>query len=507
MWGPSVLRQQVSSGGLRKGVGLVCLGAVLALGHAPVSFPFASLLALPLLGWIFVQTQTPRQAAVSGMLAGFAYFALALSWIVEPFLVDARTYGWMAPFALFFVACGGALFWAGPFWAACRFGRTDGERLILLAIFLTLSEYLRAHIFTGFPWGMLAYVWIDTPIIQMVSVIGPYGLSLLLLLLGFLPVIFAQKWILGALISLTTLAGMAGFGLARQAETPLRNSNETVVRVVQPNAEQHLKWQPDMMRIFFERQLNYSALQTEKLPDLVIWPETALPFPLGRDPEAMELIANAQPEALIIAGIRRWEGPLFYNSLVAFDAKEGVRASYDKHHLVPFGEFIPFGDLLGHFGLRGLAAQDGNGFSGGEGPHILSGLGVPPFLPLICYEAIFPHDLQAASGRADWILHLTNDAWFGTLSGPYQHLDQVKIRAIEQGLPVVRAANTGISAVIDPFGRIEKSIGLGQQGYFDWTLPAPLAPTPYSQWQELPWLVFCAFLALAIGFSRYWRRN
>jgi apolipoprotein N-acyltransferase len=256
------------------------------------------------------------------------------------------------------------------------------------------------------------------------------------------------------------------------------------VRLVQPNAPQKLKWRRDYAPMFFDRMLR----QTEApgAPDLTVWPETSVPFLLNRAGEGLKLISEAAGGREVALGIQRTEGMHAYNSLALIGAGGKVQQVYDKHHLVPFGEYIPFGDL--YFDITGnpdFAPSQGYGYTPGPGAEVLDLGPLGRMLPLICYEAIFPQDLRTKT-RPDWILQITDDGWFGTLSGPYQHLAQVRLRAIEQGLPILRAANTGVSAVIDAKGRILKSVPLGKQGIIDTVIPGALPATPYSRTGDWP---------------------
>ena len=217
--------------------------------------------------------------------------------------------------------------------------------------------------------------------------------------------------------------------------------------------------------------------------------------------QTLEVIDAAGGRPMIF-GINRGEGRRIYNSLVQLDGDAAITAIYDKHHLVPFGEYIPLGDLLGGLGLRGLAQRDGNGFSPGPGPRVLDLPGIGPVLPLICYEGVFARDIAAAPARPAVLLMITNDAWFGQVSGPYQHLAQARLRAVEQALPMIRVANTGISAMIDPGGRLIGPIPLGQAGVRDLALPKPGAPTLYSRTGDAPWagLLGLSLFLLTLGF-------
>jgi apolipoprotein N-acyltransferase len=272
------------------------------------------------------------------------------------------------------------------------------------------------------------------------------------------------------------------------------------VRLVQPDASQALKWQPGMQEEFFRRHLEMS--RAEPRPDVVVWSETAVPFLLERSPDLLRESAMAAAPGTLILGIQRSEstadGGRWYNSLAVLGSDGTPAAVYDKHHLVPFGEYIPRADWVARLGIPSIETLTRGGFSAGPGPHLISVPEVPPFLPLICYEAIFPRGLQAPEGRPEWLLQVTNDAWFGTVSGPYQHFAQARIRAIEQGLPLARAANTGISAMVDPYGRVVASLGLGETGFVDADLPGCLPSTLYVRLGDL--FVFIA-IALVLGLT------
>jgi apolipoprotein N-acyltransferase len=293
------------------------------------------------------------------------------------------------------------------------------------------------------------------------------------------------------------LAAAWGFGLWTLGQ-PMPAGKGAMLRLVQPNAEQRLKWDPTQARAHFDRLLAHSA--AKPTPDLVIWPETALPYLLERHAELAPMIAAAAGGATVALGTQREDGLQFWNNLTVISPNGRVTARYDKHHLVPFGEYIPLGDLAYRwFGLRAFAAREGAGYTAGTGPALLNlGPDLGKALPLICYEAVFPQDVNAAPARADWILQITNDAWFGTLSGPFQHADQARLRAIEQGLPLVRVANTGVTAVYDARGQVLATLPFGTDGYLDADLPAALPATPFSRWGEMPALVLLCGLALVL---------
>ncbi len=284
---------------------------------------------------------------------------------------------------------------------------------------------------------------------------------------------------------------------------PAVTDTDNVVRLIQPNAPQHQKWDPDYAPLFFARQLEFTAAAPR--PDLIVWPETSVPAWLGSAQPYLTAIADAAQGTPVFLGIQRGDGPRIYNSMIYLDEDGRQQGLYDKHHLAPFGEYVPFGDILAQFGVYGMAATTGNGFSSGPGAALMEAGKLGKALPLICYEAVFTQDVLSAPGRADFLLQITNDAWFGTRSGPYQHLAQAQMRAIEQGLPMMRSANTGVSAMIDPLGRVTEALPLGQAGFVDATLPKGLGPTVYARLGDAP--VFVALLGLYALLSRNARRQ
>lgn len=469
-----------------------CFGALGALGLAPYGFWPITLVALVLVPWLLQGIDGPRRAAWIGWALATGYFAHALIWIVEPFLVDVARHGWMAPFALVFLSGGLALFWALAFWLATRMAKSPAMRIWLLITALSLAEFARAYVLTGFPWAGLAQIWMGTDVALSLAWIGPQGLGVLTLIVSLLP---GYALVSGGTTRARLLCGvpllavlLVGFALAQAV--PETHPATGTVRIIQPNAPQHQKWDPEMMPVFFERQIDFTAEAPQ--PDLIVWPETAVPVLLRYAGPAFEQMSLAAAGTPMAVGIQRTDGARAYNSLAHLDGNGEVAAVYDKHHLVPFGEYFPGGDFAARLGLRGFAAQEGDGYSAGPGPVLLDFGELGKALPLICYEAVFPDDVSEAAGRAAFLLQVTNDAWFGQYVGPYQHLAQAQMRAVEQGLPMVRAANTGVSAMIDPWGRITDSLPLGEAGYVDAPLPAPLPSTLYARSGD--WPVLCLLL-------------
>lgn len=459
-------------------------GALAATGQAPWSLWPLTILGLAAVFALARPLVRPAQVALIWWIAGCGYFGLSLSWIVEPFFVDIRRHGWMAPFALILMAGGMALFWGVAGGLARRLVRGRGLAYTCATVLaLTLTGVIRGVIFTGFPWALPGHVLIATPVLHLAQIGGAILLSLLILTSALtLPWALTRPHLrLPVWIVLAGLVWTAGLLLT---PPPPDTQGRPVVRLIQPNIPQHEKWDPLRARDHFERLL---ALSSEPgTPDLVVWPETAVPAWLEDVPHLMPVLSDAAGPRPLVFGINRGDGARIYNSLVLLDPEGEIAEVYDKHHLVPFGEYTPLGDSLGRFGIRGLAQRDGNGFSAGPGARLIDIPGIGATLPLICYEGIFPRDLAAAPDRPDLLLLITNDAWFGTVSGPYQHLAQARLRAVEQGLPMIRVANTGISAVIDPAGRLTGTMSLGSQGVRDVALPAPDAPTLYARVGDTP---------------------
>ncbi len=478
----------------------VLLGAAAALGHEgwglgpwPVWLALVTgLLALPM---------AMRRAVRFGWAMGLGYFVVTLRWIVEPFLVDPLRHGWMAPFAIVLLAGGLALFWAVAFGLARWLSGQGPVVMLWLPVTLTAAELLRAHLFTGFPWGLLSYTLIGGVGDVWLAWAGPHGTGLLLTgVAGVTAYCLFRGWTLiwpGLVAVLFTTIGVQA--LTPRAPGP---ASDATLRIVQPNAPQHQKWDPEWMPFFFDRALGLT--RGEAAADVVIWPETSVPARLGYAEPWLEQMTLAASGAPVVAGIQRAEAGAYYNSLVVLDGASGLAALYDKAHLVPFGEYVPFAHLLRPLGFGPLVDQVA-GFSPGKSSGLLQIDGLGLARVLICYEGIFPEEITGEGDpRPDLLLIITNDAWFGTGPGPRQHLQQAQARAIEQGLPVVRAANTGVSAVIDARGRITAALPLNTSGALDARLPGALPPTLYVRMGDWPMTV--VLLLVLVGGASLRRR-
>ncbi len=493
-------------------------GAVTGLGQPPLSLAWPAFAALIVVAVLFAGGcrggLSPRAGFWRGWLAGAGFFAVTLFWIVEPFLVEPDRHGWMAPFALVLMVGGMATFWGLAGLVAAWLGRGAAGRALALGLGLAVTEILRTHVLTGFPWALIGYAWVEADLIQWASLVGIHGVTLATTLAaGAVAAALVagghRRW-----LALAPAAGLVALALLRPgpgAHDPAGapdQADRPMVRIVQPNADQRLKWDPDWAQVFYDRQVALTAAREDGVapPDLVVWPEAALPTLLHQSADLLAEIAAAAGPGAVVLGITRAEGTRYFNSAVVLAGAADPVAIYDKHHLVPFGEYIPLGDLAARAGIGAFAARFGFGFTPGPGPQVVSvGGRIGSVLPLICYEAIFPAHARAPADGAErpaLLVQLTNDAWFGTAAGPWQHLAQARVRAIEQRLPLARSANTGVSALIDPMGRVVASLPLGTSGRIDAPLPPPVAAPPYARHGDVPVLVALAILG---GLMLGWR--
>ncbi|PZO64204.1 MAG: apolipoprotein N-acyltransferase [Paracoccus denitrificans] len=479
-------------------------GIVAALGQAPLDLWPLTVIAMAVLVWrlSILPIGATRIAFWRLLAAGTGYFAIGMLWIVDPFYVEPDLYAWMAPFALILTALGGGLFWAIPGWIGWRIAApTRTNRAVAVGAALVLSDWLRGWIFTGLPWALLGHVWIPTPAGQIAAWGGSILLSALTMAAAVVPTVewrgTARSALRGVILSILLIAAAWFAGLARLAQ-PEPPATGITLRLVQPDAKQALKWDPDWVWVFYERLLDLShAPPKGPAPDAVIWPETSVPFLLDQAADALPQIAASANGSPVLMGIQRSENGVYFNSLIEVDRDGRVGLTYDKFHLVPFGEYVPWGDYLSRWNIGAFAAQQGFGYAKGTGPRMLSVPGLPDFQPLICYEAVFSRHLRATGQRPAWILQITNDAWFGNWSGPYQHLAQVRLRAIESGLPLMRSANTGVTAAIDARGRVLGSLPLNTQGALDAALPGALPPTLWWRFGDWPAVMLSALALVA----------
>ena len=489
-------------------------GAAAALALAPwylwplMIFGYSGLL------WLLQGPTGTGRAFVHGWAFGIGYFLVGLHWVGYAFLVDAARFAWMMPFALFGLAAGLGLFPAVAAAMARRLSRPGVSRLLALVLFWGLTEWLRGSLFTGFPWLLSGHVWAGADItLQAAAYIGASGLGLLAVLAAAAPalvltrdpVIRKQGAVVNA-VSLALVAMILILSLQRWQGARVDDHPGVHLRLVQAGIAQADKWRPELrdrhLALYLRLSLGLDKAGRPPEYSHLIWPETATPFFLARDRGRRRLIAQALPSrSLLITGSPRREGGRdnyrkLHNSILTLNPNGVFQAVYDKYHLVPFGEYLPLRKILASLGLDKLAhgAVD---FSPGTGPRVIALPDLPPFRPLICYEIIFPREIAVpgSDAKTEWLLNLTNDAWFGADFGPQQHLAIARIRAVELGLPVVRAANTGISAVIDPYGRIIHQLPLAAVGVIDSNLPISLPKTLYARFGDGIFALLCLALA------------
>lgn len=528
---PLAMRAARPTGCRRWGLAFLA-GALTTLAFSPFNFVPVLLVSFTCLVWQIdtaSEARKPlRSAAALGWWFGFGYHLAGIHWIGFAFMVDAGAHAWMIPFVALAMPGGLALFTAlAALLSRALFDQATGpERIIGFAVLWVLMEWLRGTILTGFPWNLAGYTWVSVlPVAQAASVIGIYGLTLLTVLLACAPAGLA-RWSGGRFVadprgstylagSLGLLAVLAVWGGQRLGGANDAMADGVYLRIVQPSIPQREKWKPGNSNPIFQEYLQYTSAgdgETEAQSEPVthvIWPESAIPFLIDRQPGALEAIGRTlSPGQVLLTGAARvtpGAGPgdpvQYFNAVHVIDAAGRIAATYDKYHLVPFGEYLPLSGVLERMGFEQMARSAG-GFSSGPGPRTLEVPGAGNVMPLICYEAIFPGRISQAASRPDWLLNVTNDAWFGTTTGPHQHFTQSRFRAIEEGLPLVRSANTGISGIIDGHGRVIALLGLGQRGVVEGPLPTALPATFYAVWGDWSFWALMVLGSLWLGFLR-----
>lgn len=485
--------------GPKKYAALFLLGAASALAMPPAGFFSVLLLTAPGFIWLTETAPTRFTSFLSGWTLGAGYFIFGLYWISAALFVDIDQWKWVLPLSLI-VGPGlmGLYYGFIPLLARPFRDNADAHALVFATLWAA-TEYARGHLLTGFPWNLAGYAWDRIlPVMQFSSLAGIYGLTLLTLLWAASPA-FSRKLKIAAFLSFCVALG---WGSARLWLHPTIAS-ETTVRIVQANIPQNMKWDNDAEWRNFEKHLALTRSRGDPGPGVVVWPETAVMADLTLFPEISRLIAlQMPPNSIGVLGTLRVteekSGPRFFNSVSVVDKKAHVLDVYDKHHLVPFGEYIPFRDKLNITPIAAAISGIGD-FTPGTGPRTIRGVpGLPAASLLVCYEVIFPGQVADRKDRPDWMVNVTNDAWYGRTAGPYQHLAIARVRSIEEGLPLARAANTGISALTDPLGRIVAEQPLGTAGALDAALPRALPPTLYARRGDS---VFWALLALISGYA------
>ena len=471
-------------------------GALLVLTQAPYDFFAAGLVSFPLLVWLLdgVTTTDSRNpvrrlapAFAIGWWFGFGYFLAGLWWIGGALLVEADSFAWALPFAALGIPLLLAFFY-GFATAVARLFWTDGiGRIAALAFAFGLAEWLRGFLFTGFPWNPVGLAAMPIPLLmQSVAVVGVTGMNALAVFVLAMPGLLAgrQHRRLGLALAVLLVAAHAGFGALRLNAPQPASSTELAVRIVQPSIDLSEKWDGAVADRVFATTMELSAgrpADGEAAPQLILWPETSVPFFFTERPDALAAIGGMlQPGQMMIAGIVREDtsagaDPLYYNSIIAIDDAGTIVDAVDKVHLVPFGEYIPLAGIAARLGIEQLVAGPMN-FVPGSARHPLALPGNVSAAAFICYEIIFPGLVGPDAAPARLIINVTNDAWFGDTPGPYQHFRQAQLRAVETGVPLVRAANNGISGVIDARGRVVDALALNVRDAIDSRIEIPDAP-------------------------------
>jgi apolipoprotein N-acyltransferase len=480
-------------------IAVALIGGALSVLTLP---PFSLIFLTPIVWSALLVSLTalpPRAGALVGLAFGLSHFAFGLSWISQSFYVDAERFGALAVPAVAGLSTLLAIFPAvacGAFALLSRHVGTGVFSAVLLSSLWTGGEWLRGHLLTGFPWNLSGYAVTDySPFRQTAAWIGSYGMSFLIVLIGSLPGAAlllrgsARLTAIAASLALPAFLALLGLFRVHFTEAPATGVN---IRVVQGNFPQDEKWTSGARERALERYVSLTAAGNKA--QVVLWPETAFPGYLSEDATARARISAAlSPGALLMTGapgrIEHNQNTRYYNMIQIYDSFGTLLASYAKHHLVPFGEYMPLPNWLPLSRLVDAAAD----FSAGSGPSTIILPGVPPVAPVICYEIIFPGHIIVPDSRPAWIFNATNDAWFGMSMGPKQHLASAQMRAVEEGLPVVRAANTGISAIIDANGQILAKLDPGVTGFLEAELPSAMPRTPYSRWGDS---LLAALLAL-----------
>lgn len=467
------------------------LGALATLSLPPVhAFPIL-FAVFPALVWLLGSAARKRAAFALGWWFGFGFFVFGLYWIGNALLVFAAKFAWLLPFASAGLPAFLALF-CGLATLAAWFGRSHLGRALLLAAAWVAAEWLRGHVLTGFPWNLLGYAWAGSDgLLQLAALFGVYGSSFAVVLSACLPAAMAgagAPWRFMAIAAAIPLAVWTGGTLRLASAGEIAHVEGVGLRIVQSNIPQREKWDPTFRERNIRQFLEFSRRDRPDWITHVIWPETAATFFLGADAGLRRALASVVPSGgLLITGAPRrvGTGPGVANAMLVLDELGRISSHFDKFHLVPFGEYVPFADIL----PIDKITHGKRGFTPGPGLRTIALKGLPAFSPLICYEIIFPGRVIADTQRPDWLLNLTNDAWYGLSAGPHQHLAQARVRAVEEGLPLVRAAYTGISAVVDPFGRTLQRRELNDAGAIDSRLPARIAAPAYTIWRDWPILV------------------
>jgi apolipoprotein N-acyltransferase len=494
------------------------LGAIATLAMPPWYLLPLMVVGLVGLVWLLDGANSGRRALFVAWVWGFGHFVVGCYWIMEAYFVPPADFVAFGPPMVLGLAALLAVFVSLAAYVARLVvhrwpSRFQGwRRVVPLAVAISVGEWMRSWVMTGFPWSPLGQVWaFSDAMLQSASLWGVHGLGLLTLLICMLPAALGDRqadgarriaWLGGALAPVLLVVLLFAGGLWRLAQ-PVPGGEGPLVRLVQPNTPQGEKWRPELRDRHLAELIALTRQPGARPPQHVIWPETAVPFLLNTSADYLRLVGATAPQGgFLITGAPRAESggaPVtaprrVWNSLHVIDGQGAIRATYDKAHLVPFGEYLPLRNVLP---ILGDTIGRGS-FEAGPGPATVEATPLPAFGGIICYEVIFSGAVVDRAHRPRWMLNLTNDSWFGTSSGPFQHLVSARLRVVEEGLPMIRVANTGVSAVIDARGRVLASLGMEQKGIIDHAIPPALPPTPYVRFGLAGWL---GLMVLSIAFA------
>ncbi|NBV06154.1 MAG: apolipoprotein N-acyltransferase [Proteobacteria bacterium] len=485
----------------------ICAGVLINLAFAPLNFFPAVFISLSLFYFLLEKKHSNKTVFFIGWCYGFGYFLAGVYWISIALLVDAQSFAWLIPFALTLIPAALALYFAmmalSYNFLVKKFSLSKNyEKFLILASCWLIFEILRSFLFTGFPWNLLGYVWMfNDSLTQAASLFGAWGLSFFAVLISLLPILFfcerskGDKIFFVVMVALLIMSFV--YGNWRIKDEKILSDKNIKLRLVQGNIKQEMKWNQNQKYLNLIKQINLTNQKETSDIAAVIWSETSVPYAIDENSELIQKLQLAVPKqkdgkGILITGALRLkyvndEISNVWNSVFLI-GNQGIIASYDKHHLVPFGEYVP---LQKYLPFINKITDGAIGFSQGLGPQTIHSDSFS-FSPLLCYEVIFSDEIINQQDRPDLLVNLTNDSWFGNSSGPYQHFDMARMRAVEYGIPLARVASTGITAFFDPFGRVVNQINLNQEGIIDVELVKKLEPTIYSRY-------YCATLLLLVS--------
>lgn len=502
------------------------MGGLTTIAFPPAYGIFFLFIPFTFLIWLLNDSKSRMQAFSDGWWFGVGMFTISLAWIIRALQLSG--FNWLAIFTPIIFGLLMGLF-TGLSTMLASIANKGYQRILMLGAMWALGEWLRSWLFTGFPWNLIGSIWTcNDNIIQITSVIGTYGLSALTIILFCLPSLFniqrrsiyedlsdAQKTDIKhsagndkktaftfILVTLAVWTGIYYYGYLR-----LNSAGETQfvddvnLRLVQPNIRQEDKWNREKYIENFDKYVNLSKKEGIENITHVIWGETAATFPVDKDPNIRHKMTKWLAEdAILITGFPRYKKLdenkyQTWNSMAVLDNTGNMIELYNKFHLVPFGEYIPLRSLFGE-NIEKIT-HGMKDFTSGKGLRTLNIKGLPPTSALICYEIIFPSQVALNHNRPEAIINLTNDAWYGQSQGPYEHFEMARLRAAEEGIPVVRVANTGISGIIDAYGRVTTKTKLSEENVLDGQLPKATKATPYGKWGNVIPLLLILLITIA----------